>query len=75
FAVARGSWLCVMDADLQHPPEVITKLIGRAQEGDVDMVVASRFVDGGSADDFGALRTMFSKMSSGVARLGFRRAG
>ena len=74
FAAARGLWLCVMDADLQHPPEVITQLIGRAQEGDVDMVVASRFVDGGSADDFGALRSLLSHFSSGVARLGFRRA-
>src|SRR4051812_15838001 len=70
---ARGSWLCVMDADLQHPPEVIVQLIGRAQEGDVDLVVASRFVDGGSADDFGRVRSFLSHLSSGVARLGFRR--
>ena len=57
-AAARGSWLCVMDADLQHPPEVIAQLIGRAQEGDVDIVVASRFGDGGSAEEFGAMRSL-----------------
>jgi dolichol-phosphate mannosyltransferase len=74
FEAARGAWLCVMDADLQHPPEVITQLARRAQEGDVDMVVASRFVEGGSADEFGALRSFLSHFSSGVARLGFRRA-
>ena len=74
FAQARGVWLCVMDADLQHPPEVISQLLGRAKDGDVDLVVASRFVDGGSADDFGPLRSFFSHLSSGVARLGFRRA-
>jgi glycosyltransferase involved in cell wall biosynthesis len=74
FEAARGSWICVMDADLQHPPEVITQLLGRAKEGDVDMVVASRFVNGGSADDFGPLRSFLSHFSSGVARIGFRRA-
>ena len=74
FEAARGSWLCVMDADLQHPPEVIAQLIGRAQEGDVDIVVASRFVDGGSAEEFGAVRSLLSRISSGVARVGFRRA-
>lgn len=71
FARARGAWLCVMDADLQHPPEVIAQLLARAQEGDVDLVVASRFVQGGSADEFGPLRSFLSHFSSGVARLGF----
>jgi len=74
FERARGSWVCVMDADLQHPPEVVLELLERAKEGDVDLVVGSRFVDGGSADDFGPLRSLFSHVSSGAARLGFRRA-
>jgi dolichol-phosphate mannosyltransferase len=71
---ARGTWVCVMDADLQHPPELVLDLVGRAQQGDVDLVVASRFVDGGHADEFGKLRTVLSRGSSGLARLGFHRA-
>ncbi len=39
----------VMDADLRHPPEALLPLLNRAQEGDVDLVLAGRFVDGGSA--------------------------
>jgi dolichol-phosphate mannosyltransferase len=74
FARARGSWFCVMDADLQHPPEEILSLLSRAQQGDVDIVVASRFADGGSAEDFGRVRSLLSQGSSALARLGFRRA-
>lgn len=36
-----STWMCVMDGDLQHPPEVITKLVAAAGD-DVDLVVASR---------------------------------
>ncbi|HIP70795.1 MAG TPA: glycosyltransferase, partial [Anaerolineae bacterium] len=42
FRAAQGAWVCVMDADLQHPPEVIPALLARAQEADADIVVGSR---------------------------------
>jgi dolichol-phosphate mannosyltransferase len=35
-------WMCVMDGDLQHPPEVIDKIMALAETSDVDLVVASR---------------------------------
>jgi glycosyltransferase involved in cell wall biosynthesis len=41
--LAHAPWICVMDGDLQHPPEVVPELLERAAAGDVDMVVASRF--------------------------------
>ncbi|MCA9933311.1 MAG: glycosyltransferase [Anaerolineales bacterium] len=42
FRQARGVWLCVMDADLQHPPETVPQLLAHAQETGADMVVGSR---------------------------------
>ena len=39
--MARGLYVCVMDADLQHPPELIPTLLGEA-EGGAALVVASR---------------------------------
>ncbi len=42
FAVARGAWVCVMDADLQHPPERIPGLLEKARQDSLDLVVASR---------------------------------
>ena len=46
--MARGQFVCVMDADLQHRPEAIPALLAEA-EGGADLVVASRYVPGGSA--------------------------
>lgn len=42
---ARGDLFCVLDADLQHPPELISDLLSALDNADV--VVASRFVPGG----------------------------
>ncbi|MFT4010632.1 MAG: glycosyltransferase family 2 protein [Nocardioidaceae bacterium] len=39
----------IMDGDLQHPPEKIPELVDRLGNGDVDLVVASRYAGGGTA--------------------------
>src|SRR5918998_511047 len=42
-AVANESeYTCVMDADLQHPPEKVRELLEKAQSTEADVVVASR---------------------------------
>lgn len=71
--VARANWVCVMDADLQHPPALLPDLFDRATRGDVDVVIASRFCDGGHADDFGPLRSALSKVSTFAAERLFAR--
>src|SRR5437879_5163362 len=44
---ARAPWNCVMDADMQHPPEIVRRLLDMAQMTDSDIVVASRdFAEG-----------------------------
>jgi len=40
---ATGQWVCVMDADLQHPPEVIPSLLEQARRTGAEIVVASRY--------------------------------
>jgi dolichol-phosphate mannosyltransferase len=70
---ARGGWVCVMDADLQHPPATVQRLLEAAQAEDLDLVVATRFRDGGSDGGFGALRRAVSRGSAGVARMFFPR--
>lgn len=47
---ARGEYIGVMDADLQHPPEVVPELLETALKNDDDVVVASRFAKGGSIE-------------------------
>jgi glycosyltransferase involved in cell wall biosynthesis len=64
---ARGDWVCVMDADLQHPPQLVPHMLGRAAAGDVDLVIASRFCGDGSTEDFGPLRRLLSRGSTMLA--------
>ncbi|HEU4676413.1 MAG TPA: glycosyltransferase [Motilibacteraceae bacterium] len=53
FRAARGQVLAVMDADLQHPPEVLPELVGPLLRGEAEVAVASRYC-AGSAPDAGA---------------------
>ena len=39
---ARGDVVIVIDADLQHPPELIPRFIARWQEEDADVVYGQR---------------------------------
>jgi dolichol-phosphate mannosyltransferase len=70
---ARAPWICVMDADLQHPPEVIERLAAKAREQGVDLIAASRLGADGSVGEFGPFRRGLSWISAGSATLVFRR--
>jgi dolichol-phosphate mannosyltransferase len=70
---ARAPWVCVMDADLQHPPELIADLLERAESSDLDLVVASRYCGQGQVAAFGWARAMASRSSTTTARLLFPR--
>jgi dolichol-phosphate mannosyltransferase len=70
---ARAPWVCVMDADLQHPPEMIAALVEEAESRDLDLVVASRYCDGASPSALGWARAMASRSTTSVARLLFPR--
>lgn len=51
---ATGQYVLIMDADLQHPTEMIPLLLARAQEAHADIVIASRNVRGGSDAGLGS---------------------
>lgn len=65
---ARGDVLVVMDADLSHPPEVIAEMQKAILDG-AEFVVGSRYVPGGTtADDWGLLRFLNSRIATLLAR-------
>jgi dolichol-phosphate mannosyltransferase len=71
---AEARWCLVMDGDLQHPPEVIPDLLHRARRGDVDVVVASRYTQGGTSDGLAnAVRTTVSRASTMLTKAMFPR--
>lgn len=65
---AHGDYVCVIDADLQHPPSALAALVARAEAPDrPDLVVGTRYADGGTSGLSG-LRAAVSKSSNALAR-------
>ncbi|HEY1178342.1 MAG TPA: glycosyltransferase, partial [Phytomonospora sp.] len=65
FRAARAPWVVVMDADLQHPPEVVPDLLAAAVEGAADLVVGSRYVGDGDADGLSSWTRSLVSLGSG----------
>jgi dolichol-phosphate mannosyltransferase len=67
---ARGTLLLVLDGDLQHPPELIPEMVAAAQQA--DMVVASRYIDGGDAGGLSnGVRKFVSRSTGLVTKFAF----
>ena len=65
--LSQRETLVVMDADLSHPPEKIPEMLAALDAG-MDAAVGSRFVEGGStADDWGLLRWLNSRIATLLA--------
>ncbi|MGB3297226.1 MAG: glycosyltransferase [Phormidesmis sp.] len=60
WQVARGDVLGVIDADLQHPPEVLIELLKSTLDG-ADLAVASRHVEGGGVSEWSIVRRFLSR--------------
>jgi len=62
-----------MDADGQHPPEALPSMVEAMRGGaGSDLVIASRYAEGGSARSFGRRRRWLSRMGGGLARVMLR---
>src|SRR5918998_5298814 len=72
---AMSVYTCVMDADLQHPPEKVREMLELARSSDADVVVASRYARGGSYSGLpGPLRRGVSVGSKYLAQITFKEA-
>jgi dolichol-phosphate mannosyltransferase len=66
--LASSKIVAVIDADLQHPPEALLEMLRRIMEGN-DLVVASRYVEGGGIEGWGRGRRLISKVARELAHL------
>lgn len=72
FAEAQGKYVCVMDSDLQHPPQTVPLLLEKALDTEADVVIASRYRPGGSYQGLsGPVRKFVSISLKELARLVF----
>ncbi len=68
FKLASGDILCVMDADLSHPPEAVPEMYKAISEPDVDIVIGSRRVEGGGATNWPWFRQFGSTFAQLLAK-------
>lgn len=69
FQEAKGDVLVCMDADLSHPPAAIPQLLNCLDDPEVDFVLGSRYVPGGSTDQsWGFLHRLNSSVATLMAR-------
>jgi len=66
WQVAQGRWLGVIDADLQHPPEVLVRLLAAMAAG-ADLVVGSRNVANGGVSTWSLWRRLVSRTAGAIA--------
>ncbi|MFB6582914.1 glycosyltransferase [Streptomyces sp. NPDC056402] len=72
---ADTDWIVVMDADLQHPPHLVPELVGEGVRTGADLVVASRYISGGSrAGLAGSYRVAVSRAATWLTKGLFPRA-
>jgi len=73
---SSAPYAAVMDADLQHDETQLPKMLALLRGGEAELVIGSRYVEGGSADSFNRQRAGASALATEVAKrvLGVRVA-
>ncbi len=69
FLSTVAKYLAVIDADGQHDESLLPKMLSKLKSGDADLVIASRYVDGGSTGHLPDDRVKISKFATQLSRL------
>jgi dolichol-phosphate mannosyltransferase len=65
---SSAPYAAVIDADLQHDETQLPVMLALLQKGEADLVVGSRYIEGGSADSFNKQRAGASALATEVAK-------
>jgi dolichol-phosphate mannosyltransferase len=65
---SQARYVAVMDADLQHDETLLVNMLDRLRKDDVDLVVATRYLNGKATAGFSAGRGLISRWSNVLAQ-------
>jgi dolichol-phosphate mannosyltransferase len=65
---SQARYVAVMDADLQHDESLLLDMLQHLRSGRADLVVASRYLEGGSAAGLSKNRSRASRWSNALVR-------
>ena len=60
--------VAVMDADLQHDETQLPKMLALLQDGQTELAVGSRYIEGGNADSFNKQRAGASALATEISK-------
>jgi dolichol-phosphate mannosyltransferase len=66
---SSAPYFAVMDADMQHDETILPEMLEQLKTSDLDLVVGSRYVDGGNVSGWDSRRQLISRIASRAARL------
>jgi len=67
---SSGEIIVVMDSDFSHPPKIIPRLVEEIKISKYDIVIASRYTEGGEVSGWSTKRKLISKGATGIAKVG-----
>lgn len=65
-------YLAVLDADLQHDETLLPDMLSHLKSGDYDLVVGSRYMEGGGSGDWEKSRLAMSRLATRLSDLAIR---
>jgi dolichol-phosphate mannosyltransferase len=68
FLASSAPYVAVIDGDLQHDERILPLMLLRLAQGDVDIVVGSRHVDGGDIGEWSRKRAAMSRFATRLSR-------
>ena len=64
---SSAPYVAVMDADGQHDESLLPRMLRSLEEAGLDLVIGSRYVEGGSVGQWDSNRVWISRLSTGIA--------
>lgn len=61
--------IAVMDADLQHDESRLPNMLAEIEQGGADVVIGTRYANGGSTGDWNGSRKMMSQLATTMSRI------
>ena len=66
---SSASYFAVIDADMQHDETLLPRMFERLKEDHLDLVIGSRYAEGGSVAEWNEKRWLISRVAGRAARL------
>jgi dolichol-phosphate mannosyltransferase len=70
---SSAPFVAVMDGDLQHDPSALITMLETLRSNEADLVIGSRYTDGGSIGDWDGQRLFISRVATRMSRVVMRR--